>query len=228
MRRGLQSLSRLAAPMQLRAAATWKDRQTVPAPKSGIFGQGWDNASLELVFRSIIKRPHIREALKNHYAWSTDEQTLSRCKQFGDNCDIVQLQLCPDLGDPHRVLKQFSIMDRPVIDIDGKHIAMMGGHVFYDDDATKIAIIDQTAVETLAKEILWTLGRTTGEPEPQDARDLLTELYGDATVPDDLLDVKNVLTHDSLLYPEDVWPEVLKGGPRYGKYQRGLGNADGY
>ena len=31
------------------------------------------------------------------------------------------------------------------------------------------------------------------------------------------------ITDESLLYPEDVWPEAFKGGSRYGKYSRGLG-----
>eukprot|EP01062_Namystynia_karyoxenos_P027512 TRINITY_DN21097_c0_g1_i1.p2 TRINITY_DN21097_c0_g1~~TRINITY_DN21097_c0_g1_i1.p2 ORF type:complete len:263 (+),score=127.99 TRINITY_DN21097_c0_g1_i1:104-790(+) len=226
MRRAVAPASRvLAGQVRRAAAASWQERKAAPAPPNGIFGSGWDRASLDVVFRSIVKRPHIREVLKHHYAWATDDRTLERAKAFGDNCDIVQVQLAPDIGDPHRVLKQYSIMDAPVIDIDGKHVAMMGGHVYYDDDGTKIAIVDQTPVEALAKEILWTVGASkSDEPEPKDARKFLEELYGDVQVPEDLHEIKDVLTEDSLLYPEDVWPEAWKGGARYGKYQRGLGS----
>ena len=91
-----------------------------------------------MVFRSVLKRPHVREMLKNHYAWATDEHTLARVKELGENCDIVQLQLQADLSDPHRVLKQYSIMDAPVVDIDGKHVSLNGGPVYYDDDGTKV------------------------------------------------------------------------------------------
>jgi len=224
MRRVLACAGRRAVQTRLASSAAWDTRQVTAGPKDGMFGNGWDNASLEIVFRSVIKRPHVREALKHHYAWATDERTLEKCKSFGDNCDIVQVQLLSDIGDPHRILKQFSIMDAPVIDIDGKHVAMQGGYVYYDDDGTKIAVIEQTVVEALAKELLWSVGYATGEPEPKDARKFLEDLYGDVQVPEDLLEIKGVLTDESLLYPEDVWPEAKKGGARYGKYQRGLGD----
>ena len=29
-------------------------------------------------------------------------------------------------------------MDAPVIDIDGKHVSLNGGPVYYDDDGTKV------------------------------------------------------------------------------------------
>eukprot|EP01060_Flectonema_neradi_P000472 TRINITY_DN102_c10_g1_i1.p1 TRINITY_DN102_c10_g1~~TRINITY_DN102_c10_g1_i1.p1 ORF type:complete len:225 (+),score=45.45 TRINITY_DN102_c10_g1_i1:51-725(+) len=223
MRRGLTSL--ITGQRRFAAAASWKTRTMAPAPEGGIFGNGWDNHSLEIVFRSIIKRPHIRELLKNHYAWASDEETLSRVKELGENCDVVQIQLQADITDPHRILKQYSIMDAPVIDIDGKHVSLNGGPVYYDDDGTKIAIVDHGPVEILAKEILWTLGYSVElNPSPKDARRFLEDIYGDATLPDDVLQPTGYLTDESLLYPEDVWPEVFKGGPRYGKYQRGLGD----
>eukprot|EP01059_Diplonema_ambulator_P035553 TRINITY_DN83_c0_g1_i1.p1 TRINITY_DN83_c0_g1~~TRINITY_DN83_c0_g1_i1.p1 ORF type:complete len:222 (+),score=81.39 TRINITY_DN83_c0_g1_i1:46-711(+) len=218
-------MMRRAVTRQLRAATSWKDRTALnAAPEAGVFGNGWDNHSLELVFRSIVKRPHIREMLKNHYAWATDDKTLERVREVGDNCDIVQLQMQADISDPHRILKQYSIMDAPVIDIDGKHISLNGGPVFYDDDGTKIAIIDQGPVEIMAKELLWTLGYSTAaSPEPKDARKFLADIYGDVELPDDVLNPTGYLTEDSLLYPEDVWPAAWTGGSRYGKYQRGLG-----
>ena len=95
----------------------------------------------------------------------------------------------------------------------------------------------------MAKEILWTIGYSTAaNPEPKDARKFLEDIYGDVEVctvqyiphsttshhttpqlTDDVLTATHYLEDDSLLYPEDVWPEAFKGGARYGKYQRGLG-----
>eukprot|EP01061_Rhynchopus_euleeides_P020540 TRINITY_DN333_c0_g1_i1.p1 TRINITY_DN333_c0_g1~~TRINITY_DN333_c0_g1_i1.p1 ORF type:complete len:238 (+),score=104.07 TRINITY_DN333_c0_g1_i1:44-715(+) len=205
------------------ASLSWKTRTLPPAPESGVFGTGWDNPQLELVFRSVLKRPHMREMLKNHYAWATDERTLDRVKEVGDNCDIVQLQLQADISDPHRILKQYSIMDAPVIDIDGKHVSMNGGPVYYDDDGTKIAIVDSAPVELMSKELLWTLGYSqAASPEPKDARRFLEDIYGDVELTEDVLEPAGYINDESLLYPEDVWPEAFKGGSRYGKYQRGL------
>lgn len=223
MRRALQVANRPFA-RQVASALSWENRTLSAPPAAGIFGKGWDNHQLEIVFRSVVKRPHIRELLKNHYAWATDEKTLEKTRHVGDNCDIVQLQLPADISDPHRILKQYSIMDAPVIDIDGKHISLNGGPVYYDDDGTKIAIIDQGPVETLAKELLWSMGYSTeANPSPKDARKFLEDIYGDVELTDSVLEPEGFLTEESLLYPEDCWPEAYKGGARYGKYSRGLG-----
>ena len=202
--------------------------------------------------------------LKNHYAWATDERTLSRVKEVGDNCDIVQLQLPADISDPHRILKQFSILDAPVIDIDGKHVAMNGGPVYYDDDGTKVCTPDRhntahgphppalTPVSRLPSSTRRLLRswrrRSSGQSGTRQQQTLSQRMrasslrtstgmsryaqYSTFHIPphhttpqltDDVLTATHYLEDDSLLYPEDVWPEAFKGGARYGKYQRGLG-----
>eukprot|EP00760_Papus_ankaliazontas_P003068 PhM_4_TR11404/c0_g1_i1/m.71274 len=173
---------------------------TLAAPARHFFGKGWDNASLEIVYRGVLRRPNVEERLRENLCRMADSRSLERIRRKGElaakqgQLPVVYLQ--PGLGDPHRVLKAYSLTAYPILDEGGHQVTIevQGGAVPTfadpDDDYSKIVIPQLEMVELLAQELLRTL---KWEVSPRGAASLLESLYRGAEVPDVVFETPKIL-----------------------------------
>lgn len=155
------------------------------------FGKGWDNAALDTVFRAVLRKPEVNDRLRTLYVSEMRPRESDVVRRAGDaakeNNTLVRVFLPPHLGDPHRLLKAFSLTAYPILDEKGEHLKVeLDGHHFEafadpDDDYAKVVIRELDCVEFLAKELLQTLH---WESSPRGAASLLESLYRGAEIPD--------------------------------------------
>eukprot|EP00667_Euglena_gracilis_P027570 EG_transcript_34143 len=127
-----------------------------------------DNASLELVYRVVLKSPAVSQKLIEFYAKSLDQLSVESLSALKGTTVGIPLQ--PYLGDPHRVLLAYSLLPHTVeTEADGNPVV----ETKIGDEEQKIKIIDSEVISFLAKEILGKLGLET---TPQAARQYLDSL----------------------------------------------------
>ena len=196
-------------------ASSWSNRSfatLLQTSKRFFFGKGWDNASLEVVYRGILRRPHINNALKKHVVSVVDKRTLENLKS--KSAETIEKKiplgifLTADIGDPHRVLKAYSLTAYPILDESGKptttHFMQRDLPLFADpdDDYSKVVMPQLEIIKLLASEILKTLN---WEVSPRGAASFLESLYRGAEMPDTLFESSKVLdTFDVLAQKCDV------------------------
>eukprot|EP00668_Euglena_longa_P028741 GGOE01036060.1.p1 GENE.GGOE01036060.1~~GGOE01036060.1.p1 ORF type:complete len:224 (-),score=43.35 GGOE01036060.1:196-867(-) len=135
----------------------------------GFFKDGFrDNASLELVYRVILKSPAVSQKLLEFYAKNLDQLSVESLSALKGTTVGIPLQ--PYLGDPHRVLLAYSLLPHTVEhEADGNPVV----ETKIGDEEQKIKIVDSDIITFLAKEILAKLGQET---TPQGARQYLDSL----------------------------------------------------
>ncbi|KNH07639.1 cytochrome c oxidase subunit V [Perkinsela sp. CCAP 1560/4] len=181
----------------------------VSSGKRYFFGKGWDNASLEIVFRGILRRQHINAALKSHIVSTIDQRTLENIKTKSIEMQEKKIPagvfLSSDLGDPHRVLKAYSLTAYPILDESGKQSTMeimardLPLFADPDDDYSKVVMPHLDLVKLLAREILKTLN---WEVSPKGAASFLESLYRNSEMPDSLFETPKILDTIDVLAKE--------------------------
>jgi hypothetical protein len=129
-----------------------------------------DNASLELVYRSVIRSPAVAEKLLDFYAANVDELSVESLSGLKADGASVAVPLQPYLGDPHRVLLAYSLLpDTIETEADGNPIVKTQ----IGDEPQKIKIVDAEVITFLAKATLTKLGH---EATPEAARAYLDSM----------------------------------------------------
>eukprot|EP00759_Apiculatamorpha_spiralis_P047649 PhF_6_TR4326/c0_g1_i1/m.5831 len=191
-----------AQPMMAR---TWQ------APTRTFFGKGWDNAAIEVVYRSIVRRENIRSELQTLLASTADARALEKLRTKGEAAAKKGLKmncfLPAHLGDPHRVLKAYSLTAYPILDGSGHQVCMhIEGHEIPtfadpDDDYSKVVLPQLELTKLLAEELLRTL---SWEVSPRGAASLLESLYRGAEIPDTVFETPKILDSIENLTKEAV------------------------
>lgn len=128
------------------------------------------NTSLETVFRALVKTPKVHQRLLDHYVANLDDASIAALQKITNA--KPQLVLPPGLGDPHRLLFQYSISDdKDSIDKDGQPVFRLK---YESGDVERIKVVDFPVVEFLSKELLSALGQ---ESSPAGAGRYLDSLY---------------------------------------------------
>jgi hypothetical protein len=164
------------------------------AATRAFFGKGWDNASLDVTYRAVLKGETANKALGAMLAAKCDSRSLHGLGEVAQvirrdtsRKNEIRLYLPPDLADAHRLLKAYSLTAFPILDDRGQHLKaeIEGEELPYfadpDDDFAKIVIPNLEQVELLAQELLKTLN---WEPTPRGAASFLEALYRGAEIPD--------------------------------------------
>jgi hypothetical protein len=164
------------------------------------FGKGWDSASLDVAHRALLRKPEVRDHLTNWVAEKTDgrgvESFVNAGKNAARNNVQVRLFLAPHLGDPHRLLKAYSLTAYPILDEHGEqlkvHVDGHEGEAFADpdDDYSKVVFPDLDLIKYLAQELLALLD---WEQSPRGAASLLESLYRGSEIPDHVFQTPAVI-----------------------------------
>jgi hypothetical protein len=129
-----------------------------------------DNASLELVYRALIKSPAVSQKLIEFYSQNLDQLSIESLSAFKAQGTTVAIPLQPYLGDPHRVLLAYSLLPFTIgKEADGNPVI----ETKIGDEEQKIKIIDPDLISFLAKELLAKMGYET---TPQAARTYLDSM----------------------------------------------------
>lgn len=129
-----------------------------------------DNASLELVYRVVIKSPAVSQKLLEFYAQNLDLLSVESLSSLKSQGTTVAVPLQPYLGDPHRVLLAYSLLPFTIEkEADGNPVV----ETKIGDEEQKIKIIDPDLITFLAQELLKKLGC---EATPQAARAYLDSM----------------------------------------------------
>lgn len=155
------------------------------------FGKGWDNASLDIIYRSMLRKPNVQDHLRGFYGEVMDARTLEQfqlrdasVKEMGSQ---FRAFLAPHLGDPHRLLKAYSLTAYPILDQKGNQLHVdVDGHEYPafadpDDDYSKVVLPQLGTTEFLAQELLKMM---KWEVTPRGAASLLEQLYRTSEIPD--------------------------------------------
>jgi hypothetical protein len=155
------------------------------------FGKGWDNAALDVVYRHLVRKPEVHDTITTQYARRMDgkavQTVLENAKIAAEHNTAVRLFLPVHLGDPHRLLKAYSLTAYPILDEQGEQLIVnVDGHDLPafadpDDDFSKVCIPNLELTEYLATELLKTFD---WEATPRGAASFLEALYRGAEVPD--------------------------------------------
>lgn len=165
------------------------------------FGKGWDNASLDIVFKGVLRKPEVNDYLRTYYVREClANREIDDYHQSRDYVENIGSQhrvfLPPHLGDAHRVLKGYSLTAYPildekgeqlVVDVDGQHLPAFADP---DDDYAKICLPQKELMEFLAIELLKAL---KWEPSARGAAGLLESLYRGAELPDHVFQTPAVI-----------------------------------
>jgi len=164
------------------------------------FGKGWDNAALDTVFASLLRKPEVNDHVRSTYVAGMDARDCDALRRMGEvakeNKTFVRVFLPPHLGDAHRLLKCYSLTAYPILDDKGEQlqVEMDGNHLDAfadpDDDYAKVVIPHIELVEYLAKNLLETL---SWEATPRGAASLLESLYRGAEIPDHVFQTPAVI-----------------------------------
>ena len=168
--------------------------------RRAFFGKGWDNAALDTVFAALIRKPEVNDRIRTAYVSGMDTRDADSIRRLGEvakeNKSFVRIFLPPHIGDPHRLLKCYSLTAYPILDDKGEQlkVEMDGNHLDAfadpDDDYSKVVIPHIELVEYLAKSVLETLG---WEATPRGAASLLESLYRGAEIPDHVFQTPAVI-----------------------------------
>ena len=155
------------------------------------FGKGWDNAALDTVYKHLVRKPEIQDFLKYKYASKMDgrafQNTIDNALQAAEHGTALRIFLPVHLGDPHRLLKAYSLTAYPILDEQGSQLIInVDGHNLPafadpDDDYSKVALPHLEQTEFLATELLKALD---WEATPRGAASFLEALYRGAEIPD--------------------------------------------
>lgn len=164
------------------------------------FGKGWDNASLDTIYACMLRKPEVNDQVRTQYASTMDPRDADVLRRLGEvskeNGTFIRVFLPPHLGDPHRLLKAYSLMAYPILDDKGGQLKVeMDGHHLDafadpDDDFAKVVIPHVELVEYLAKALLETM---KWEATPRGAASLLESLYRGAEIPDHVFQTPAVI-----------------------------------
>lgn len=164
------------------------------------FGKGWDNAALDTVFAALLRKPEVNDNIRTAYVNGIDTRDADAIRRLGEiakeNKTFVRIFLPPHLGDPHRLLKCFSLTAYPILDDKGEQlkVEMDGCHLDAfadpDDDYAKVVIPHIETVEFLAKSLLEAFN---WEATPRGAASFLESLYRGAEIPDHVFQTPAVI-----------------------------------
>ena len=166
--------------------------------------KGWDNAALDTIFKCLIRKPEVNEKIRDAYVTTMDPRNADYVRHMGDVAKEknknVRVYLPPMLGDPHRVLKAYSLTNYPILDEKGHQLKVeVCGHMIEayadpDDDYSKVVIPQLEVIEFLAKELLTIVD---WEASPRGAASLLESLYRGAEIPDHVFQSPAVIERHS-------------------------------
>ncbi|CBH14083.1 cytochrome oxidase subunit V [Trypanosoma equiperdum] len=172
---------------------------TVPLSRN-FFGKGWDNAALDTIFSCMLRKPEVNDRIRSQYASTMDPRDADVLRRLGEvakeNKTYIRVFLPPHLGDPHRLLKCYSLTAYPILDDKGGQLTVeMDGHHLEafadpDDDYAKVVIPHIELVDFLAKSLLETM---KWEATPRGAASLLESLYRGAEIPDHVFQTPAVI-----------------------------------
>ena len=151
------------------------------------FGKGWDNAALDVVYRGILRKPEVNHHLRNLYIPTLDQHTMNHFTTLALHGNVPRVFLTPDLGDPHRLLKAYSLTAYPILNERGDVLTCdvngtpMEAFADPDDDYAKVVIPHVETVVFLSQQLLTTM---EWEASPRGAASMLESLYRGAEVPD--------------------------------------------
>ena len=164
------------------------------------FGKGWDNAALDTVYKCLLRKPNVNEKLRTSYVSFMDGRDADSVRRLGELARSqntqVRVFLAPHLGDPHRLLKCFSLTAYPIFGHDGEQMLVeLDGHDYPafadpDDDYAKVVIPQLDEVKFLAQELLSILN---WENSPSGAASLLESLYRGSEIPDHVFQTPAVI-----------------------------------
>ena len=170
------------------------------AQRRNFFGKGWDNAALDTIFKSVLRKPSVNDKLRTSYVSFLDGRDADSLRRLGDlarqNKNQVRIFLAPHLGDAHRLLKCYSLTAYPILGHDGSQLMVeLDGHSYGafadpDDDFSKVVIPQLDEVKYLAQELLATM---KWESSPAGAASLLESLYRGAEIPDHVFQTPAVI-----------------------------------
>lgn len=164
------------------------------------FGKGWDNAALDTIFSCMLRKPEVNDYIRTQYVVTMDTRDADTLRHLGEVAKerktFIRVFLPPHIGDPHRLLKCYSLMAYPILDDKGSQLKVdMDGHQLDafadpDDDYSKVVIPHIELVEYLAKTLLETMH---WEATPRGAASLLESLYRGAEIPDHVFQTPAVI-----------------------------------
>lgn len=164
------------------------------------FGKGWDNASLDTIYSGLLRKPEVNERIRTQYASTMDPRDADVLRRLGEvakeNKTFIRVFLPPHVGDPHRLLKCYSLMAYPILDDKGAKLKVemdgfkMDAYADPDDDFAKVVIPHEALVEFLAKSLLEAI---KWEATPRGAASLLESLYRGAEIPDHVFQTPAVI-----------------------------------
>lgn len=153
----------------------------------------------------MLRKPEVNDRVRTQYATTMDPRDADVLRRLGEvskeNKTFIRVFLPPHLGDPHRLLKCYSLMAYPILDDKGGQLKVeMDGQKLDafadpDDDYSKVVIPHIELVEYLAKSLLETM---KWEATPRGAASLLESLYRGAEIPDHVFQTPAVIER-----PED-------------------------
>ena len=171
---------------------------TIAAPmvaQRDFFNKGWDNAALDTVFKAVLKKPEIVDRITTAIAAEVDPRSLEFSRKISGDGKL-NMYLTPHLGDPHRVLKAYSLTAYPILDEKGEPLkievegTMMEAFADPDDDFSKVVIPQADVIELLAKE---TLAMMNWETTNRGAATFLEALYRGAEIPDHVFQTEGLI-----------------------------------
>ena len=187
----------------MRRAITAASRRTIVAPVAGartFFGKGWDNAALDIVYKHLLRKPEVNDALLTAFAKRMDGRAFQvlndNHRTAVANGTAVRIFLPVHLGDPHRLLKAYSLTAYPILDEQGSQLLVnidgfnMPAFADPDDDYSKVCIPQLELSEFLATELLKALD---WEATPRGAASFLEALYRGSEVPDHVFQTPAVI-----------------------------------
>lgn len=164
------------------------------------FGKGWDNAALDTIYSAMLRRPEVNDRIRTEYVSGMDSRDADMLRHMGDVAKeqktFIRIFLPPFIGDPHRLLKAFSLTAYPILDDKGGQLKvevdgmMLDAFADPDDDYSKVVIPHLELLEFLAKSLLETM---KWEATPRGAASLLESLYRGAEIPDHVFQTPAVI-----------------------------------
>jgi hypothetical protein len=170
------------------------------AASRAFFGKGWDNASLDVCYRALLRKPDVNERLLQECASVVDGRTIEKFIVANRKCQAdgaqIKIFLAPQLGDAHRLLKSYSLCAYPILQEDGQQMkCTIDGHegecfADPDDDYARVVLPSLELTKYLAQELLALM---EWEQSPRGAAALLESLYRGSEIPDHVFQTPAVI-----------------------------------
>jgi len=164
------------------------------------FGKGWDNATLDVAYRGLLRKPEVNSRLLDFISEGIDARAVEIAIAAGQKAKTNGTQLkaflAPHIGDPHRLLKGYSLTAYPILDEHGEQQRVnVDGHEMEafadpDDDYSKVVLPDLELLKFLAQELLALL---EWEQSPRGAASFLESLYRNSEIPDHVFQTPAVI-----------------------------------